>query len=319
MASSPSVLVVGAGISGLACTRALEAGGVTVRVVDRGRKPGGRMSGRTLHGRAVDLGASYFTAKPGTDFDAVVQGWVRDGVAREWTDTFATAGPDGIRDRSSGPMRYGAPTGLRDVVIALADGLDVEQEHAIEHVTAGRVVDGARYDAVVLAMPDPQARRVLADDVDARARLQEPGEWEASIAVALGFERREWPDDLHGAFVSDSAAVTFLADDGDRRGDDAPVLVAHTGPDLAREHLDDPDGVVAPVVEAVTGVLGTGTPDWTHAHRWTFSKPTTSREEPFLLVDGIGVCGDGWGGKSSVGTAWASGDALGRALAGDLA
>ena len=47
------VTVVGAGIAGLACARALTAGGSAVRVLDRGRRPGGRMSSRTLHDRAA--------------------------------------------------------------------------------------------------------------------------------------------------------------------------------------------------------------------------------------------------------------------------
>jgi len=40
------VVVVGAGIAGLACARALTAAGYPVRVLDRGRRPGGRMSSR---------------------------------------------------------------------------------------------------------------------------------------------------------------------------------------------------------------------------------------------------------------------------------
>jgi renalase len=108
-----------------------------------------------------------------------------------------------------------------------------------------------------------------------------------------------------------------VADDGDRRGDGAPVLVAHTTAALAEQHLEDPDGAVPEVVAAVRGALGIGPdPAWVHAHRWTFARPAAPRDEPFGLADGIGLCGDGWHAPSKVESAWASGAALGTALSG---
>ena len=56
------VIVVGAGISGVACARALSEAGLAVRVLDRGRRIGGRMASRSVDGRPVDIGASYVTA-----------------------------------------------------------------------------------------------------------------------------------------------------------------------------------------------------------------------------------------------------------------
>ena len=309
----PRVLIVGAGIAGIACARALGDADVSARVVDRGRRPGGRMASRTINGRTVDLGASYFTVEPGSPFDGVAADWVERGLARPWTDTLAVAGAHGIHDSRSGPMRYAAATGLRGLVLDLARGLDVEQGVTVEHVAPGEA-DGERYDAVVLAMPDPQAGRLLDAASPLRGALE--GAWVPSIAVVLEWAAREWSP-FRAAFVNDSPVLATLADDGDRRGDAAPVLVAHTTEELAREHLDDPDGAVAPTVEAVRRVLGlTGSPVHSFAHRWTFARPSAQHAEPFHWADGIGVCGDAWGERSSVGTAWASGDALGRAIAG---
>jgi predicted NAD/FAD-dependent oxidoreductase len=139
--------------------------------------------------------------------------------------------------------------------------------------------------------------------------------WEPSAAVVLQWAARRWQP-FHHAFVNDSPELTSIADDGDRRGDNAPVLVAHTTAALARLHLDNPDQAIAPVADAVQRVLSlTDGPTHTFAHRWTFARPSAQHPEPFLLADGIGVCGDAWGPRSSVGTAWASGDALGRAIA----
>lgn len=303
------VTIVGAGISGLACARALHDAGRTVRVLDRGRRPGGRLSSRTLDGRPVDLGASYFVVGDDERFGAVVSDWERRGLARPWTDTFQVIEDGGRPSPKTGPLRWAAPHGLRSLALDLADGLDVTSERTVASVAPYRV-DDAPAGEVVLALPAPQAAR-LHDPVPGAVQ-----DWEPVIAVALRWEERRWPADLHGAFVNGDPDVAFLADDGDRRGDGAPVVVAHTTGDRARRHLEDPDAAIAPVLAATRRLLGIDAdPVATYAHRWTFARPTETTGEPFFRSAGLSACGDAWGESSSVRTAWASGDALGRALA----
>jgi predicted NAD/FAD-dependent oxidoreductase len=171
---------------------------------------------------------------------------------------------------------------------------------------------------VVLAMPDPQAARLA------------PGavawvEYEPVIAVAAAWPDRRWPLP-DAAFVNDDPDLSFIADDGARRGDGAPVLVAHTTAGRARAHLEAPEGAVAPVVAALRRLLDIDTePQWAHAHRWTFAKPVaTHGDDAFgLTTDGarpLGLCGDTWcpSGAPRVESAWLSGDRLGTALAEQL-
>ena len=113
---SPRVAVIGAGLSGAACARALRDQAIEVDLIDRGRAPGGRMASPTLHGRRVDVGAAYFTVKE-PEFSPVLDGWTARGLIREWTDTFDVYSSDGHR-KSSGPMRYAALDGLRALVRA---------------------------------------------------------------------------------------------------------------------------------------------------------------------------------------------------------
>ncbi|BBY26791.1 hypothetical protein GCM10023114_54550 [Mycolicibacterium sediminis] len=268
------------------------------------------MASPLVHDRRVDLGAAYFTAKE-PEFVAVVDDWVGAGLAKPWTDTFDVVSPDGRRT-TSGPVRYAAPGGLRSLV-----------EHSVtEDVrTAVEIADlqDLDHDAVVLAMPDPQAARLAPDAADWVT-------YEPVIAVAAGWADRRWPI-TDAAFVNDDADVGFIADDGARRGDGAAVLVAHTTADRARRHLDQPDGAVAPVLDALRRLLDvTDAPEWTRAHRWTFAKPVdTHGDEPFGLTDHqgrpLGLCGDSWcpSGAPRVESAWLSGHRLGAALAARLA
>lgn len=302
------VTVVGGGISGLACARAATTGGLSVRVLDRGRRVGGRLSSRTLWGRPVDLGASYFVPDD-SDFDGVVRGWADRGLARPWTDTFAVIDADGEQTRKTGPMRWAAPRGLRSLAVDLADGLDVRTEHTVERVEPYRI-DGDEAGEVVLAMPGPQAARLL--DAAPGSELA----WEPVIAVALRWDSRQWPIDLHGAFVDADPDVSFIADDGDRRGDAVPVLVVHTTAERARRHLHDPAAAIPPVYDAVRRLLRIDAePSATFAHRWTFARPVATTGEPFSQAPGLSACGDAWGDRAAVRTAWGSGHALGRALA----
>ncbi len=306
---TPRAAVVGAGIAGAACARALQAAGVDVEILERGRAPGGRLASPQVHGRRVDLGAAYFTVQEDA-FAAVVHDWAARGLAREWTSTMAVLSAGG-RDTKDGPARWAAPGGLRSLVGDLLVDTPVAFDREL------RSLDDLDHDAVVLAMPDPQAARILgpeADDVD----------YQPVVAVAAGWARRQWPFEA-AAFVNDDADVSLVADDGARRGDGAAVLVAHSTPELAARHLDDPDGVVPPVLEALRRLLDLDAePEWTHTHRWTYAKPAgTHGDAPYELLDRgrpVGRCGDSWcpTGSPRVEAAWLSGDRVGRALAARL-
>jgi len=330
--SSGDVVVVGGGIAGVACARALQDAGVSVRLVDRGRRLGGRMGSRRLAGRPVDLGASYFTVSDtGEDegFGEVVRGWAARDLARPWTDTFTVldaTGGDAPQDKP-GPVRWGTPASLRSLVEDLAEGLDVEAR-AVERVDAvdgGLEVDGTPVRALVAAMPDAQAVRLLGPGLaHVASRLDRASD--PQIALAAWWPERTWDHlspsgTFHGALVNGDDALSWVADDGRRRGDDAPCLVAHSTPELAARHLDDPDGARAPMLAALQRLLGVPDPEGTHVHRWSLAKPRGEREDPYLLDGGedgrplVGVCGDGWGPASKVEGAWLSGHRIGTALA----
>ena len=59
------------------------------------------------------------------------------------------------------------------------------------------------------------------------------------LALTATFETRTW--DLDGAFVSDDTILGWIADDGSRRGDGAPVLVAHSTSEVAADSSGVPE------------------------------------------------------------------------------
>jgi renalase len=285
-----SVIVVGAGIAGLACARELLDAGVPARVLERGRVVGGRLASKRYGGRYADIGAAYVTADDPA-FLGRLQTWRIDGLARPWTDTFRG-------QRGPGPMRWSAPGGLRSLALDLAKELEVTLETEVTRLPAA--------DTVVLAMPGPQALRIA--DLPA-AREQS---WSPVLTAVLAYPRRSWPD-FHGAFVNDHPVLATICDDGDRRGDQAPVLVAHSTPAFAAGHLADPSAA-GPALAAATGeFLGVeGTPE-VSVHRWTYAQPEPVDGAPFAKSGDVYLCGDAFG-RPRVQTAWLSG----RAVAHDI-
>ena len=166
-------------------------------------------------------------------------------------------------------MRYAAPGGLRSLVGVRPTGCR----------SRTRSASTSDHDAIVLAMPDPQAARLAPDAVDWV-------DYEPVIAVVAGWPLACWPI-ADAAFVNDDADLTLIADDGSRRGDGAAVLVAaHDGGRGPARIWTTRTTRWRRCSAALRRVLGVSDdPEWTHAHRWTFAKPTgTHGDDAFGLI-----------------------------------
>jgi renalase len=322
------VIVVGAGISGISCARALAGAGVAVRVLDRAGQPGGRMDSPQHAGRPVDTGASYFTVSDDR-FDRVVRDWQRRGLARPWSDTFEVY-EHGATRRTAGPLRWAADAGLCALVQDLANTAGIGVERAGVELVArdgsGLTVDGRPASAVLLAMPDPQARAILQPALAAeRAGLY--ARFDPVLVLSAGWPARGWRR-FDGMFVNGDERLSWVADDGSRRGDGAPVLVAHSTTSWAAGQLtqdaasrlapqDEDQAAQAQLLQALQDVLDIDTaPSWTRLDRWPHAKPAAGRAASFQLWPSlVGACGDGWSERPRVEAAFLSGLLLGQAVA----
>jgi renalase len=106
------VLVIGAGVAGLACARRLAAGGARVVVVDKGRGPGGRLSTRrvatALGEVGFDHGAQFLTARD-PDFSALTRDWLARGLLAPWNGVVRLAADGTNAPLSGDPLLVGVP------------------------------------------------------------------------------------------------------------------------------------------------------------------------------------------------------------------
>jgi predicted NAD/FAD-dependent oxidoreductase len=280
-------------MAGLACARELIDAGIPARVVERGRVVGGRLASKRIDGRYADIGAAYITADDHA-FQGRLDSWRVAGLAEPWTDTLVSFTGTQAAAPARGPVRWSAPGGLRSLAEDLAAELDVTLEHEVELLPE-------QDDPIVLAMPGPQAQRLIT--------LEQEQQWSPVLAAVLTYPERVWAD-FRGAFVNDHPVLATLHDDGDRRGDRAPVLVAHSTAAFARPRLEDPASAADDLATAVAELMRINEKPHVYMHRWTFAQPVP-QDGHYARVGNVYVAGDAFG-QPKVQTAWLSGRAVAR-------
>ncbi len=304
------VAVVGAGVAGLACARTLVDHGHHVEVFDKGRAPGGRTSSRRRDAFRCDHGAQFFTARE-PSFGELVAEWCERGVAAEWTGRCGTwsDGSEGPAPRP-GPRFVGVPS-MSALARHLASDLMVRSGRrvlALEDAMDGTALNlegGARvgpFDAVILAIPAPQARALVADRQELAARLDAVEFAPCLTAIlAFGSERVRFP--LDAAFVTDEV-IDFIARDSSKPGRDGAqeTFVVHATPEWSASHVEEePADFGASLLDRFRRVVGVAVPEpiAVDAHRWRYARVTRPLPERALTdADArVVVCGDFCGGS----------------------
>ncbi|MEM7666196.1 MAG: FAD-dependent oxidoreductase [Pseudomonadota bacterium] len=286
------ILIIGAGMAGLACASVLAQAGREVRVLDKGRGPGGRMAARRteIAGETVsfDHGAQYFTARDPV-FREAVEAWQKLGAVARWP----AVGDDAW---------VGAP-GMNGPIRAIAEKLDVNWSTRAERITRnGTCWSIATADAVftadtvLIAVPAEQAGELLELPAPNLAAIAAQVESAPCWAVMAGFAE---PLDISADALGDpDAAISWAARNSakpGRSGEECWVL--HASPARSREILDLPKEDVATLLLAdffaQTGARPVE-PAHLAAHRWLYAMPASIEGEParFDAEHHIGIAGD---------------------------
>ena len=324
--SAPTTAVIGAGVAGLACARALGDAGAAVRVYDKGRGPGGRCATRRAPPHAFDHGAQYFTVRDPA-FAEVVRGFEAHGAVARWEGRIGALERGRFAPSEGETERWVGVPGMSALGRALSSDLDVELATRIERVERNggwwlvredRRREGP-FDALAVAVPAAQAVTLLdaAPDLQRRVAAVEMAPCQAAM-VAFA-EPLDAPFD--GAFVSESP-LSWIARDGskpDRKSADCWTL--HASARWSAAHLErEPAEVAAALVDALADALGRALPAVEHAvaHRWRYALSQDSLGADCAWDEALrlGVCGD-WCIGGRVEGAWLSGRALAARIAGE--
>jgi len=313
------VAVIGAGIAGLAAAQALVESGWDVRLFDKSRGPGGRLSTRRADPFAFDHGAQYFTVKD-PHFARVVERWIAAGIVAPWHGRIGSLARRCWRPDSGHTERFVGVPSMSSLVRHLEHSLDIVRETRVTTIERvgdvwrladERGADLGQHQWLVVGLPPPQAA-VLIGASSPLGALASEVRMRPCWAVMLGLERR-LPVDFDGAFVEDSA-LAWIARDSSKPGRTAAeAWVLHASAAWTEAHLDDPpERVVAVLCAELRGVSGRQLPVVRHAaaHLWRFASPdpALSLGAPADVERGLVLAGDAWNGARVEG-AWLSGRA----------
>jgi predicted NAD/FAD-dependent oxidoreductase/deoxyribodipyrimidine photolyase len=322
------VAVIGAGVAGLACARALVDHGLEVELFDKGRGPGGRLSTRRADGAAFDHGAQYFSARDPA-FARHVAAWEAEGVVARWEARGGFLHRGELTPTLPMLPRYVAVPGMSALARHLAEGLTVRTGAQVVglsggpgawavHGPEGVLEDG--YAFVLITTPAPQAVPLLGPSPRLQARAAAASYLPCQAVMARFDGPLGLPFDVARPL---EGPLSWIARGGSKPGRPAEAgesWVLHARPGWSLEHLDDDaDAVRIRLLAAFAACTGIReAPIWSTAHRWRYALCEGPFDEgaPADLdpAAGLGVAGD-WLGGARVEGAWRSGRALaGRVL-----
>ncbi|UBV43277.1 NAD(P)-binding protein [Deinococcus taeanensis] len=311
--SGADILVIGAGLGGLAAARDLSAAGQTVTLLDKARGVSGRAATRRVtlsDGREarLDHGARYFTARHGRTH-TLAEGGVRDGWNAVWTRGVPHWHAGTVSGAADGHPRYAPPQGMSALGRTLARGLNLETGVTVTslerraglwrvHTREGLAAEASR---LVLNLPAPQLVTVL-EGVDLRgsgsegpaleaARVEYAPCWVAGAVLQTDIPGT-WP-----ALRADHPVLEWLARELTKRPPGhPPALMLHATPAWSAANLErSPEDVLPELLTAASQIAGPlPEVEAAFAHRWRYAIPT--RRAPgachWDAALGLGWCGD---------------------------
>jgi len=300
------VMIVGAGIAGLAAAQSLTAAGLKVCILEKSRGVGGRLATRritTSYGEVpVDHGAQYFTCRSSA-FQKLLAPLIAQGMVTTWLEAIPTLTPEGIvpADQAHTYPRYCCPQGMTVLAKVLAEGLTIQRQTRVVELT---LTPDSRWQAIaetgqtftaralLLTPPPPQSLALLGSLAEEIRDLVWDVQLDPCLAVMAGYgPGTSYGEQLpHGLRWHEDAVIAWSAVDSSKRSHAlAPVLVFHTTAQFARDHEgEDSLQLIALVLDQATQQLrphlplDLRSPDWTQAHYWHYAQPVNPLQQQWI-------------------------------------
>ena len=297
-----NIAIIGAGLSGLTAAHALK-GSASVKLFDKSRGVGGRMSTRYAGDYEFDHGAQYFTARDPA-FQNAVEAAIEQGVVAPWDGRAFYLKEDGMTADTGGDRFVGAPR-MNSWAKFLAQGLDISLGSRVSelerdgqewklHFEDGSVQRG--FDHVICAIPSVQAIALLPESFSGMTALKAV-QMDACFALMIGLDQAydfDW-DSLR----TQQGPASWLAVNSDKpgRAEDQTTLMVHAGPEWSNEYAEsDRAWVEREMIRAASDICGQdlSKADYLTLHRWLYASVSASPKMGAIYdaASGLTACGD---------------------------
>lgn len=305
------IAVIGAGVSGISASETLLKAGFEVSLFDQGKAPGGRLGLRTLklppnENRNIDVGAAYFTARDPL-FEEKVNEWISVELAFEWKEDFQVI-ENNQRITKPGPKRYVVRNGIKNLIFfeleKISNEINFFKDVKVESLTLDEnrvIVNKSEFDAAVLAMPAPQAAKIVFGE-ELKNELNKVKFNPVLVAwVALGDLA-----EFGGIFVNNDPEVSLLVNEGNKQGDGAKILTIYSSHEFASNEINNQEKAKEMLIEKAKKLLGnTSEVIESGIMRWTLAQPEFSPRP--RLSDNLVIVGDAYAENPKIENAWLDG------------
>lgn len=307
------VLIVGAGMSGVAAARELTLKGYEVELFEKSRGVGGRMSTRRMSNARADHGAQYYSTRT-SDFQLLTKEMKEGGVVKPWK-----------RFEKDKYDRYVGIKGMSSIPKYLAQSLKVNTQEKVVQIS--KLQDGFEIkcesgnsflgDYLIITIPAPQAIDLLLNSKIDTKVVSTLSQIEYDPCFALMVHTNNMVDFKKNKI--ESGPYAWQMSNTQKGMTEKYSYTLHTSHSFSIEHLENP-------VDQTKAVLLSKLPSCfeeveileSQLHRWRFSIARKRYPSPFLLSEsGIYFGGDGFG-NGNVEGAFVSGLRMARDLISKL-
>jgi renalase len=312
MATTPDVIVIGAGLCGLTAARLLQRHRHTVIVLEKSRGYGGRLARRPGGSGFAEHGLPYLISGL-PQVDVLIHAAAAVGLLQPWQGSHWHLSEG--QWQTAEQKRWIAPDGISSLGRWLAEGLTVHLQERASQLTRQNdcwqvsTEMGETWTApnLVLALPAAQVQELL-ETADQSALAP----WVATLnqvrmnrCLTLLARFIELPATVQlpalgwSVACPDSATLAWAGLDSSKRVSGAePQVVLHSGVALARHCWEAPPEKIASLLLKAASrdlKLPLTEPESWQVHRWGYAVPSVGIDAACLSLPALGLtCGGDW-------------------------
>ncbi|MCW8849649.1 MAG: FAD-dependent oxidoreductase [Melioribacteraceae bacterium] len=278
------VIIVGAGITGIAAGNYLNENGLNIKLLDKGKAIGGRLATRKIVTQnqhiKVDYGCKYIEANS-FEFSQAVVGLIKNNTVKKWK----IVNQNSLLNEIEKNIRFIGKQSMRQIALELSQNLSISNGIKITKIYREAGIwnlideDDNLYfsEAILLTMPVPQILELLKNSditiVPVKRDGLEKVEYARSIAAILTLETSSTLTDEGGVKLENSA-ISFVTDNNLKGVNEGPTTITvEMSNDFSVKNWDKTEEEIANnIIEESSDFLNSKVINY-QIHKWKYSTP----------------------------------------------